>query len=145
MALPIISQILNAIETRLKTIIKANGYNFDIGDSGKVFKTYAEVPAFPAVYVSDAQETRKVITGQYEVTFDVFFYGWVKSDDRRADIRLLAQDIERMIYVDETWGGLSEVTNVLASLTDRSALISEPYGFLEMRARPTFSIMRGST
>lgn len=147
MALPVVYQILNAIATRLPSITVANGYNFDVGENGKGFKSFAEINDgnFPAVFVSDAVETRRIFARIYEVRLDVFLYGWVRSEDRRLDVRKLAQDIERMIYADETWGGLAERTDVIGDQTDRSIFFSEPIGYLEMHIQPIFSIERGLT
>lgn len=140
---PVSLKILDAILARIPVIKTANGYNYDIKEYGREFKTHAEVKLFPALFVADAVERREVQTGMYEVQLSVFIYGWVSSPDRRTAVRKLAQDIEKMVYVDETWGGLAEFTHVIGTQTDRSLFFNAPIGWLEFEILTVYQIERG--
>lgn len=130
--------IVDAIMARIGTMTVANGYHFDLAQFSQSFVGFQDITAFPALFFGSFVTNYEVQTCSYNVTMDVKFWGWVSSADRRRDTALLLADVRRMIYIDETWGGLAEYTHLVDERTDPAVSFSETVGYVEVNAQIAF-------
>ncbi len=115
MADSIKKQILDAVDVRLKTILKANGYETDAGQNVFYWRTQP-VPEekLPGIVYRDKMNRTEVgAGGLYENMLTVEIDGYaVASTDQEAKTLLdkLQADIEKAIKADDTWGELALTT-----------------------------------
>lgn len=104
--------IVDAIETRLKTITTGGGYSTQIGS--KVYpwrKTAVQVSEVPCLCFWDQQadvefEGRAIGTRQHNLAVEVVVF--VKSATTAAQARAALQDVVAAIGTDDTLGGLAD-------------------------------------
>ena len=112
-------QILDAIDTRFKAILVANGYETNAGQNVFYWRTQM-VPEnkLPAIVYRGTTNRSEVGAGAlYENTLTVEIDGFVSaSTDLEADTLLdkLRADIEKAIKVDDMWGGLALTTEKIS-------------------------------
>jgi hypothetical protein len=112
-------QIVDAIETRAKTISVANGYQTAIGSHVFVWKLTPfganEMPGVDIRDRSDAIDSEglkgsvNVDNHDLTVAFEVVCQSGRTSDD---DVRKMIADVYKMIGMDPTWGSLALTTQL---------------------------------
>lgn len=141
---PIDEQILAAIETRLKGIVKGDTYFYTPGEVARDWKNFDEVRSFPfyGVIEGELKRTEDTFT-KVDAVLPVTIVGWVKSDqDRRIVLNRAAADVIRAIYADESWGGLALITKVLSRATDEAAAVAKPHAYFEMALQIEYHLDR---
>lgn len=120
--LPRSEQISAAVETRLRTISTANGYNFDyvnLGDDHeiRVSESIFQVNEFPRLYQpgDDEGQAGQFTAGQVETTKEerelrVLVVGYVETTDSDTALNKVRQDIERALFSADADLGLNWVT-----------------------------------
>jgi hypothetical protein len=120
MADTVFQQIRSAIDTRLKTILVANGYNTDAGSHVFYWRTAllspdSELPGI--IYLDTGESTENsefaLQTNKASVIVKCFACG---SDDAtiKAALDQIYADVMKAIGVDETWGGLAISTEKIS-------------------------------
>lgn len=115
-------EICAAVDTQLKIISTANGYSTNVLN---VFEwiEYAlvgedDAPALIWRDTTDEPETDRYGGWDHSLTVEV--EGVIHRDTGAAGARALAADVLKAVKVDDTWGGLAEMTEVTeVSLTEQ--------------------------
>jgi hypothetical protein len=115
--------ICTAFDTGLKTILVANGYNTNLG--AKVFEwrpVPLELTDLPGVIWRDISEDDSAATtgtiGYHNHDLKVELKVITASGSTTpAEIRKLLADVQQMIGVNPTWGGLALRTNPVSNET----------------------------
>lgn len=104
-----LQSIIDALETRLATILTTGGYNTDAGQN--VYENRStplndtEMPAIVFTY----EELVEADTFQEELhTLEIEFELHAAGASARDDIRSIAEDVVTAMAVDETFGGLAD-------------------------------------
>lgn len=108
-------QIVDAIRTRLATILISNGYNTDIGRHVFEWKVKAFSEAeIPGVAFRDTDPNIRELTGgMQEVSLPVeFIVGASSGSATMPLIRAAIEDVLAAINSDFTWGGLAWDTSI---------------------------------
>lgn len=108
-------QIINAVDTRLKTIKIVNGYETDIGLNVNRWKaTAVESDKTEELIYRDISEeitAENTVIGRHEHTLhieaEIITKAGSISDNQ---IRKMIADMDKAIGVGETWGGLAQRT-----------------------------------
>ncbi len=113
MADSIHQQIINKVDIRLKAIKIAGGYATDMGNN--VFE-WRETPLaageVPGLIYRDPREERTPGCGIYDLALQLEIDLFSTSP---AGIRSCLADLEKAIFVDETWDGLAENSEIDSS------------------------------
>ncbi len=107
--------IVDAIRTRLATILSSNGYNTDIGRHVFEWKVTAFADSdLPAVTFRDTDPTFRELTGgMQEVSLPVaFIIGAALGASTMQVLRAAIEDVLSAINSDFTWGGMAWDTAV---------------------------------
>ena len=114
MADTIREKILANIETQLKTITKANGYNNNIQLVERYKIDAASVSQLPALFIYDGVDTLESEQSYaYTRTASVEIAGWVRSHDNMSvEANLLLGDTHKCIMADRTRGGYAMETKI---------------------------------
>ena len=115
--------IIDAVDTQLRTILISNGYNLDLGNN--VFhwrETNLTEADFPAIVYRDLNpseiEHHGVARG-YVHTFQVEIVALQTSAATTpAELRKAIQDIYTAVGVDDLWGGLAHDTQPISDDID---------------------------
>lgn len=108
-------QIVDAIETRMKTILTANGYATNAGQHVYVWPTTARADSeLPALLIFDT--TAEInedggIIGKFQHTLEINIVAEASGSTSRTVVRSMIADIFKAIGTDEYFGGLVEVTS----------------------------------
>lgn len=106
-------QIVDAVETRLKTILTSNGYYTDLGN---------EVYVWLQRPIEDAKTLSAIIRDleQEEITFEDQNSTHLHRKNLEVEIEIVSSsasalrqaeaDVNKAIGTDPTWGGLAELT-----------------------------------
>ena len=125
MALPLVEQIEAAIETILKGISVAAGYNYDYMNLGAddVIRKVAmptEVNSFPVLYVFPAGETptEASTTGPtnkvtHHIQLPIVGYASPDSEACKTALNKIRQDVEAAMFASEQTPPLLNVTGVM--------------------------------
>ncbi len=106
-------KIMDAIDTRLQTILIANGYKTDAGLKVFAWKDFgmddADLPAL--VYKDIIDDPDQVTIGNVDNTLLVEVTALAaKGSTSDEQIREMIADVIKAVGVDETWGDLAEFT-----------------------------------
>ncbi len=105
MADSIRQQIISAIDTRLKTILVANGYETNAGLNVFAWRdTALEAAELDAILYRDRTESRTPGVGVYEFILPVEIQIVSTS---ASQVRKILADLEVAIFVDESWGEIA--------------------------------------
>lgn len=110
-------QIIDAVETRLKTITTANGYATQIGSKVYVWrKSPLANTELPAVLVQDmAAQVDEEIIGQFTHRLAVRCAVFTSSATSPAQARAALNDLVTALFTDPFWSGLAEGGTTVAS------------------------------
>jgi hypothetical protein len=98
-------KIINAIDARLKTILVTGAYKTNLGSNVFAWRaTPFEESELPALNYRDTTESRIPGAGVYDLTLTVFIEVFSTT---MTELRQCLADIEKAIFVDETWGDLA--------------------------------------
>lgn len=108
-------QIINAVDTRLKTIKIANGYETDLGLNVNRWKTIpvSSDKEYELIYRDPIEDVtaENIAIGRHEHTLHMEIEIITKADSISDNqVRKMIADIEKAIKVDETWGVLAQRT-----------------------------------
>lgn len=109
-------QIVNAIDTRLKTILIANGYETNLGQ--KVYEWRAapvNENEMPCIIYRDENETIDITIGKHVHTLSISVDIIAAKAQNAAAMRKYIADIVKCIGADLTWGSLAEDTSPAGS------------------------------
>lgn len=113
---PIQQQIIDAIDTRFKTILVTNGYATNIGQHVNWWKeSPLAVSDLPGMNLRDPEESRALGCGIYDRTLSIEIEASVSGSDSPEMARLIEADIEKAIFVDDTWDGLAGISDITGS------------------------------
>lgn len=116
---PIQQQIIDAIDTRFKTILVTNGYATNIGQHVTWWKESPLALAdLPGMNLKDPDEIRIPGCGIYERTLNIQIEASVSGSDSPETARLIEADIEKAIFVDNRWSDLASNTEIGASIKE---------------------------
>lgn len=116
MADPIQQQIVDAIDTRFKTILTTNGYGTNVGQHVTWWKeSPVALSDLPGMNLKDPEETRIPGCGIYERSLILRIEASVSGSDSPETARLIEADIEKAIFIDNRWGGLASNTEISGS------------------------------
>lgn len=125
---PLIEQIIQAIETKIKTIRYENGYRMTVNKVSRVWKHWDELSPsdFPIVFISTGGSTLTEETNkELEDVFDLILWFYVRfnehaAPDDIAQVQLLKlkADIIEAMYAEPTWGNLVREQNIENYETD---------------------------
>lgn len=108
-------QIVTAIDTRLKTILTANGYETNIGAT-VVWWAMSPIDQnlLPQILVKDTEKMDILGIGQHQHTLNIAVEIMLKPVYTAAasTMRQVIADLYKCIGVDVTWGGLAEDTSL---------------------------------
>ncbi len=106
-------RIISAIDTRFKTILIAGGYKTNMGQHVFAWKeTPFDASEIDGLNYRDRREQRTPGCGVYEFTLPIEIEVFSSSPE---GIRKCLADLEKAIFVDETWGGLAENSEIDSS------------------------------
>lgn len=111
-------QIIDALETRMKTILTTGGYQTNVGQRVSVWPTVpmAEASASElSIFDHDAEVMETGIIGQsrHELLVDIMVE--IPGSDSRADVRKALADINKALWSGLTLGGLCEPITILSN------------------------------
>lgn len=113
---PIEQLIINKIDTRFKTILVANGYATNIGQHVNWWKeSPLAIADLPGMNLRDRDESRTLGCGIYDRTLSIEIEASVSGSDSPETARLIEADIEKAIFVDDTWDGLAGISDITGS------------------------------
>lgn len=116
MADPIQQLIVDKIDTRFKTILVANGYATNIGQHVNWWKeSPLAIADLPGMNLRDRDESRALGCAIYDRTLNIEIEASVSGSDSPETARLIEADIEKAIFVDDTWDGLAEISDITGS------------------------------
>jgi len=107
-------QIVDAIEQRMKMIRQINGYETDIGEN--IFwwlESPLTIEDLPGMICRDRVNKRSAGLGIYDNTMQVEIEAKNEGSMGSEDVRNIIADIERVVALDETWGGLAFGTEIV--------------------------------
>jgi len=108
-------QIVDAIETRLKTIRVANGYQTEAGQHVFPWRLVpipdSDMPAL-CIYDTDCNMSPDGAIGYFTHELQVDIDAIVSGSASRTTVRSIMEDVFRAVGVDRTWGGLAEHTEI---------------------------------
>ncbi len=110
--------IIDAIETRMKTILTSGGYATNVGQRVSVWPTtpMAETALSElAIYDHDAEVMETGIIGQsrHELLVDIEVI--IPGSDSRTDVRKALADINKALWSGLSLGGLCEPITILSN------------------------------
>lgn len=101
--------IIDAVDTRLKGILTTGGYETSLGSHVSEWRDTdrnpLEATELPGIVYRDAVSGRSVGAGIYDNVLRIEFE---IHADSIATIRKALADVERAVFVDESWGGLAD-------------------------------------
>lgn len=107
-------QIIDAVETRLKTIKTANGYETDIGLNVNVWHTTDfQETELPAIDIRDVSEVMEVRGGNHICTLTVEIEAKVSGSASGVTMRDILADIIKAVGTDSTFSNLVQETRPL--------------------------------
>lgn len=107
-------QIVDAVETRLKTIKTANGYETDIGLNVNVWHTTDfQETELPAIDIRDVSEVMEVRGGNHICTLTVEIEAKVSGSASGVTMRDILADIIKAVGTDSTFSNLVQETRPL--------------------------------
>jgi len=107
-------QIIDAVETRLKTIKVANGYETDIGLNVNVWHvTDLQEPELPAIDIRDTSESIEVRGGNHICTLTIEIEAKVSGASSGVSMRDILADIIKAVGTDPSFSGLVQETKPL--------------------------------
>lgn len=110
MADTIRQRIITAIDTRLKAILVTGGYKTNLGNHIFEWKTDPfQASDVDGLTYRDPTEQRELGCGVYDLTLPLEIE---IASTTPAQIRKCLADLEKAVYVDETWGGLVFDTDI---------------------------------
>lgn len=115
---PIQQKIIDAIDTRFKTILIANGYFTNVGQHVGWWKKLLAIADLPGMNLKDRTETRSLGPGVYDRTLTINIEASVSGSDSPKVARQIEADIEKAIWIDETWDYLAHKTDILGRELD---------------------------
>jgi hypothetical protein len=113
MADTIRQRLVDAIDTRFKTILTTNGYKTNIG--AHVFwwkESPMQIQDLPGMNCRDKSPAKELGCGVEDNILPIEIEATVSGSMTPTDLRKILADIETAIGVDETWGGLAEATDL---------------------------------
>jgi len=137
-------QLLAAIETRLKGIVKGATYHYTPGEVLRDWKNYDEVTGFPFYGIIEVEEDSEAFTyTNLQAQLRVTIVGWVNGDKMEQGKRRLAlnraiADVRRAVMSEESWGGLALVTRIPRTTTDEATWTARPFAYFEMTVEIDF-------
>lgn len=107
--------IIDAIETRMKTILTTGGYQTNVGQRVSVWRITpfadTELPAL-CIYDTTAEINQDGgIIGQFTHTLGIHIEAIASGSATRADVRKMIADVFKAIGTDDSFGGLVEYTS----------------------------------
>lgn len=106
--------IINAVDTRFKTILVSGGYETDLGQNVFEWRTAAlPVANLPGIVLRDPEcsVSSDVAIGQHEYELKVEAeINVAEGSSTPGEIRKMIADVIKAIGVDITWGGLAQRT-----------------------------------
>lgn len=122
--------IIDNIETALKTITVANGYNQTVK---KVFADELRLPEelsldeIPALFIVDGDENKDHgDIDSVKCSLEIIVEGVVRKDNDQEDVqdkrRKLQNDVEKCLMVDESRGGKAIYTQAKRIATDKMTI-----------------------
>jgi len=119
MADSIRQQIIDAVDTRLKTILVSNGYETDVGKYVDEWRAYPqELAKLPALVYRDSNATSESTFGTHVHDLRVEIEVTASGATAPKTIRKMAADVTKAVATDLTWGGLAEDTRIEAQPQD---------------------------
>lgn len=107
-------QLIDALETRLKTIQVANGYETDIGLNVNVWHTTDfQESELPAIDIRDVSESVEVRGGNHICTLTVEVEAKVSGSTSGVTMRDILADIIKAVGTDSTFTNLAQDTRPL--------------------------------
>ena len=113
----VLKNIIDQIETQLKTIDGGTDYNYTLNHNYiyKKFMTVDSVSGWPAVCISSARtSTEQADQITSEVSIEVEIFAYIQDSSPLDAIMNLCQDIEKSLFSDEKLGDC-DVWNLLLS------------------------------
>lgn len=113
-------QVVDAVASRFRQILVANGYNTDVGNSVYIWKDTAfSVEELPALNIRDESSDIEDLTNKQETIRLNFRTDIVVSNSNPIPtIRAILEDVRKAISVDETFGGLVLYTRMVGDEID---------------------------
>jgi len=103
-------RIITTIDLRLKTILVANGYQSNMGEHVFGWRTDPfQGSEIDGLTYRDRTEERTAGCGVYDLMMPLEIE---MISDSPAGIRKCLADLEKAVFVDETWGGLAWYTEL---------------------------------
>ncbi len=114
-------RIIDALDTQLKSILIASGYDTNVGSNVFSWRDIENNPfaasELPGLNYRDSISDRSVGCGSYDNTLRVDVEAYAASME---DIRQILGDIEKVIVDNEQWGGIADGSDLL---TDESNVV----------------------
>jgi hypothetical protein len=106
-------QIVEAIDTRFKTILTTGGYETNIGQNVHWFRGRLDPAGLPAIVCRDHQTQEWATAGAWTRTLTIEMELYLAPTATPDTImRSALADIEVAVGSDDTWGGLAETTHL---------------------------------
>lgn len=111
MADSIRQKIVDAVNSRLETILTSNGYETDVGNSVHEWRSrgFAE-KELPAIAYYDGGEVQEYSHSYQKRTLTIKIHIFASGNDSPKKIRKMMADVEKVIGTDVTWGDLADQT-----------------------------------
>jgi len=118
---PTRQSIIEALETRLKTILTTGGYKFSLGSNvfDWIDRDLGADTELPCVIYRDRENSIEPFTTlQYSNKVKVELE--IKAEDTPENLRFMIEDVYKAIGTDDTWGGLALDTQPISDELDFS-------------------------
>jgi hypothetical protein len=148
MADTIRQQIIDAIDTQLKTILVSNGYYTDLG---LTVQEWDLTPLDPdneteRLEYRDEEESRLDLTvGEQTMGLPLAIRVLTAGDTSVRDIREMLADVAKAMYEDPTWGALASDTNQEGLATLDKAEAADQASGVEVRFLIEYTVARGES
>jgi len=142
-------QLIGAIDTKLKTILTANGYYSNLGQNVDEWNLSpldtAGGETFRLTYRDEDEGRADVTVGNQDMTLSITVLILASGSTSLADVREMLADVVAAMHADPTWSGLANDTNMDGTAKLVKAEAADTAGGVELKFGIEYSVTRGAS
>jgi len=142
-------QLITAIDTKLKTILVANGYRSNLGLNVEEWDLtpldIAGGETFRLTYRDDEEGRADVTVGAQDIALALTIAILTSGSTSLADIREMLADLATAMYADPAWGGLAGDTNQDGAAKLAKGEVADTASAVEVKFKIEYTVARGTS